>query len=212
MRLTLLAGMMGLATCTQRVPLTWPLKYQYALGERELKGLQYYVSHDVVLRREVREDKREVTPQAQLLLIDDREREVLRIRAGTPCVAVRAGPDWLEVQFEPGQATLRFQASRQTPESNPRRVASKVVAVEDGQVVLHSPSDRWEEGYKLVGVAWRYDPVSRGFQGVVRYEGKDFTTDDSASRATLLIDRKRFAQTTVQDQMLPGLVLPETER
>lgn len=205
-------GLVGLAACVQRVPLTYPLKYKYALTERELKGLQYYVSHDIVLRREVKGNEREVTPRAKLLLIDEQEREVLRIRAGTPCVVVRSGADWLEVQFEPGQATFKFQASRQPPESNPRRVASKVVTVEDGQLVLHSPSDKWEEGYKLVGVEWRYDPRARGFQGVVRYEGKDYTADDSASRATLLIDRGRFSQGTVQDRMLPGLVLPEAER
>ncbi|HEX8437007.1 hypothetical protein [Archangium sp.] len=210
-RCLLLLGVLTLPACAHRVPFTYALKEAHSLGAEELMGLQFYVSHDLVLRRRVEHVEHEVTPEARLEVLEGQEREELHIRAGTPGVVVEAGPDWLRVKFEPGPATLKFRAVRKPPQKDPRRIASKVVEVEGDQMVVHSPSDAWEQGYKLAASEWSYG-LREGFQGRMMYGDWEYVADEGGTHALLLIDTRSLSMRSEHGRTLPGMVLPGVPR
>jgi hypothetical protein len=195
-----------------RVPLTYALKQEQGLTVEELMSLQYYVSHDLVLRRELRaEGGRGVTGKARLLKVDVRQAEVLHLRAGTPGVAVAAGPDWVAVRFERGNAVLRFRAPDKPPEKDPKQVSSTVFAKDGEEIIVESPKDAWQDSYKLAALGWTFHEAS-GFQGRVLYDEKEFSVGDNGARTHLLIDQEAFTRLSTMGRVMPGVLLPGAAR
>ena len=74
-----------LSSCAPLVPFTQTVREQYNLNETELKSIQFYTSHDIVLRRgDV--DNNKVTKEGELVVVQERKVEEIFIKAGTPCV------------------------------------------------------------------------------------------------------------------------------
>jgi hypothetical protein len=68
-------------------------RQRYAITNEELRGLQFYVSKDVLVQAQ---NPGQSAPQ------------VLILRKGTPGVVVDAGPDWIRVAFQKGGTGVRF--------------------------------------------------------------------------------------------------------
>jgi len=102
----------ALGGCASYVPFTHELRTEHGLTDDEVKNLQFYVSHDVTLRRvwrwwrEVESGARKGTPGHKLLLISGKQIEEVVIPAKTPGVAVKVGPRAIAVSFQPGTALV----------------------------------------------------------------------------------------------------------
>lgn len=92
--------------CKSLVPFTHELRTEHGLTDDEIKNLQFYVSHDITLRREIESGGRKITPGHKLLLISGKQIEEVVIPAQTPGVAVKIGPRGLAVSFQPGTAMV----------------------------------------------------------------------------------------------------------
>lgn len=92
--------------CKSLVPFTHEIRTEHGLKDDEVKNLQFYVSHDVTLRREIESGGRQVTPGHKLLLVSGKQIEEVFIPAKTPGVAIKVGPRSIAVSFEPGTSLV----------------------------------------------------------------------------------------------------------
>ncbi len=93
--------LLGSAGCaTQRVPFLHRYRAPKGLDRAELKKLQFYVSNDLVLRREVDTSDDLVTQDHVFRSIDGRRVEEVHLPKGTPGLVVRAEASRLFVSFE----------------------------------------------------------------------------------------------------------------
>jgi len=105
--LVMVAGFLSLAGCApQRVAFTQGLRTQYNLGSEDLKNLQYYVSSDITLQRDFRQEEREISTGHKLVTKEGGVVEEVLIRAGTPGIATEVGETSLAVSFEPGSSLM----------------------------------------------------------------------------------------------------------
>src|SRR5687768_10269726 len=88
------------------VPFTQDLRTRHSLTDDDLHQLQYYVSHEVKLRREVQTLGRDITG-GELKLLAGKTIEEIVIEEQTPCVAVAVDSSTITVSFEEG-SELRF--------------------------------------------------------------------------------------------------------
>lgn len=89
-----------LSSCAPLVPFTQTVREKYDLQETELKSIQFYTSHDIVLRRgDVGSNK--VTKEGELVVMQEHKVEEIFIKAGTPCVIQQvADGNRVTVSFE----------------------------------------------------------------------------------------------------------------
>lgn len=73
------------ASCKNLVPYTDSLKQQYNWNNDEVKRLQFYVSHDIVLHHELREGSTDIV-NGKIKTINGKKVDEIIIRAGTPGV------------------------------------------------------------------------------------------------------------------------------
>jgi len=102
----------GVGCASNRTALTYDMIQQNQLTPEEQKGLQYYISETITLRRSVDSGERRVA-QGRLVTRDGRWIEEITIPKDTPGVAVEVGPDWIDVSFEAGEK-LRFGSAPST--------------------------------------------------------------------------------------------------
>ncbi len=105
--LVLVTGSLSFAGCApQRVAFTQGIRTQYNLGSEDLKKLQYYVSSDITLQRDFRQEEREISTSHKLVTKEGGLVEEVQIRAGTPGIATEVGETSLAVSFEPGSSLM----------------------------------------------------------------------------------------------------------
>jgi len=116
--------------CSKRVSFTHDMRDTYNLETDALKGLQFYNSEAIILRR-VR--SAEVFGVAGHKLQRSRAKDIdeIRIRPNTPCTVTEVGPYYLKVSFEPGN-TLTFGTDEKDPQ------------IRGGRYVLFA--DSWDSG------------------------------------------------------------------
>ncbi|WP_437510213.1 DNA-directed RNA polymerase [Sorangium sp. So ce1099] len=197
-----------LAGCGPRlVPFTHELRVQHDLTDRDVKNLQFYLSHEVALRRELTSERSQITSSHKLLLVSGKVIEEVVVEERTPGVVVDARAGALSVSFEPG-ASLAFSAAPEpsapapslpgfaTPPDpfpgNPGN-AGPLLAVP-----LAPP-----EGGALGGNYW----LAAGPGGEVRYQGKAFSAIEGSLRAHLLIDADALEEVVERRKVLPGVRL-----
>jgi len=100
-------------SCSPKTPFTQSIREQYKLGERELKSLQFYNSHDIVLNRAEKAESGQETTDGTLTIKTGRSLEQIFIKAGTPGIVEKVpGDNNLRVSFEVGEGTgIVFGAS-----------------------------------------------------------------------------------------------------
>ena len=72
-----------LASCKNLVPFTDALKRDHNWTTDQLKGVQFYLSHDVILRRELSKGTSEII-HGKIKMVDGRKVDEILIKAGTP--------------------------------------------------------------------------------------------------------------------------------
>ena len=86
-----------------RVPITYDMIRRYALTAEELKGLQYYVSEEITLRRELESGDREVTGY-RLKTRAGKLIEEIVVKRSTPGIAVASSEHSIAISFEEGHS------------------------------------------------------------------------------------------------------------
>ena len=90
-------------------PLTGELIDKYELKDDDFKQLQYYLSADLVLTRQVQHEDKKERVKGKLVERHGDIVEEVTIQKGTPGICLSAGKDdsavpWLEVSFEEGSS------------------------------------------------------------------------------------------------------------
>jgi hypothetical protein len=75
----------ALASCKNLVPFTDALRRDHNWSADQLKGVQFYVSHDIILRRELSNGTSEII-HGKIKMVDGRKVDEILIRQGTPGV------------------------------------------------------------------------------------------------------------------------------
>ena len=109
-----------IASCSPRIPFTQTLREQYKLKDAELKSLQFYASHNIILNRGERTDKEQTTEEGTLTIKSGNYVEQIVIKAGTPGVVEKViDRNRISVSFEVGENKfLEFGATN--PKVNSR--------------------------------------------------------------------------------------------
>lgn len=91
-----------LPSCKNLVPYTDAMKTNHNWTNEQVKGIQFYVSHDVVLRRELTQGSTEIVA-GKIKMVDGRKVDEILIPAGTPGVVTDApNSSKMLVSFEVG--------------------------------------------------------------------------------------------------------------
>jgi len=92
----------SLASCKNFVPFTDAMKQQHNWTKDQLKGVQFYLSHDVILRRELVNGSSEIV-HGKIKMVDGRQVDEILIKAGTPGILVDMPKEnKMQVSFEAG--------------------------------------------------------------------------------------------------------------
>lgn len=104
-RLTFLLALFLVAACStpKLSPFTTGLMEQNGWDERDLSRIQFYLSDDIVLERQIRDRKSKIE-RGEIIMRDGRELERLVFPKGTQGTMVRMiSSDKMAVSFEPGK-------------------------------------------------------------------------------------------------------------
>ncbi|WP_437968975.1 DNA-directed RNA polymerase [Sorangium sp. So ce260] len=194
-----------LAGCGPRlVPFTHELRVQHDLSDRDVKSLQFYVSHEIALRRELTAESSRVTSNHTLLLVSGKVIEEVVVEERTPGVVVAARGGVLSVSFEPG-ASLTFSASPEPSAPAPPfpGFATPPDPFPGNAGPLLAVPSAAGEGSSLGGNYW----LAAAPGGEVRYQGKVFSAIEDSLRAHLLIDADALEEVVERRKVLPGVTL-----
>jgi len=188
--------------CSTFVPFTQELRDEHHFSPGELQNLQFYVSHRIVLRREVERDARQITPGHALLVVSGRTVEEVVVEEGTPGVAVGVGPSSLAISFEPGLA-VEFGTSGARPAADPvtsgfAEPPNPFPGNHPRPLPLVTDSN---PGY--FGNYW----LTVGPVGAVMYGDKAFTAIESSGQSHLMINAESLDRVVRSHKVLPGMVL-----
>lgn len=101
--LSFIALVILLQSCAPRIPFTQAIREQYQLSENELKQLQFYASHDIVLTRVEEDAKSKTTEDGKLKITTGKEYDQVLIKAGTPGVVEKVVDNQrIAISFEDG--------------------------------------------------------------------------------------------------------------
>lgn len=95
-----------LPSCAPRIPFTQEVRQEYRLTDTELKSIQFYISDDVILHRDVTDSKEVGTDRGTLKVKSGRTIEEVLIKAHTPCVVQSVLDTKLVLSFGDGPNEL----------------------------------------------------------------------------------------------------------
>jgi hypothetical protein len=213
----------ALGGCASYVPFTHELRTEHGLTDDEVKNLQFYVSHDITLRREVESGGRKVTPGHKLLLISGKQIEEVVIGAKTPGVAVKVGPRAIAVSFQPGTAlvfsikgsrlALENGFLRPVPLDEPRDFASRPFSGLLGQQFAKPPNPFPGNDGTGTSTTFAGDDASGNYwldsdnAGRVVFAEKEWNAEDNTLQAHLLIDSDQLENVEKKKTVLSGVKL-----
>lgn len=110
MKLTVvLSALLLLAACKVKEPFTKAIQDDFQLGEKELKGVQFYNSADIVLYK-AKQSGSKGTEDGDLVLSNQSEEERIIIRSQTPGILEKMDDGRMVVRFEAGNKKfLKFE-------------------------------------------------------------------------------------------------------
>jgi hypothetical protein len=92
-----------LSSCSPKIPFTQSIRDKYNLTELELKGIQFYLSDAVLLRRGTTEKSEKSTEDGTLVINSGKEVEQITFKSSTPCAINKVlGISLVSVAFEDG--------------------------------------------------------------------------------------------------------------
>lgn len=106
-------GLLFFSACSPSLsPFTENLRERYNWSEADLKKIQFYVSQDIVLRRDLSSSEARIEDGGKIKTVGGRKVEEVIIRAGTPGVAVfTPKEDRIAISFEKSGKYLMFGAN-----------------------------------------------------------------------------------------------------
>jgi hypothetical protein len=185
--------------CASLVPFTQEIRSQHNLTDDDLQHLQFYVSNEVTLRREI-ESRGRIISGGQLEVTSGKLVEEVVIQEHTPGVVVTVGGDALAISFEEGSA-LTFSLQSGSVEPLPLRVepetgfATPPDPFPGEQTVAHDPSSDLFGNYFL-----RTDSGST----FVSFRGKVWEAVEESVRAHLMIDSESLEEVVEERTVLGG--------
>jgi hypothetical protein len=210
----------ALGGCASYVPFTHELRTEHGLTDEEVKNLQFYVSHEVTLRREVESGGRKVTPGHKLLLISGKQIEEVVIAAKTPGVAVKVGPRAIAVSFQPGTALIfAIKGSRLALENGFLRpvpteeFAGRPITSFLGQQIAKPPNPFPGNDGNGTTTTIPGDDASGNYwldsdnAGRVQFAEKEWNAEDNTQQAHLLIDSDQLENVDKKKTVLGGVKL-----
>lgn len=164
-----------LSSCSPKLtPFTQGLYEENSWSESELKKIQYYVSEDIVLRREASKGNSRIE-SGEIKIVNGKRVEEIVIRKGTPGV-------------------LLF-----LPKANRFAISFESSKGEDPFLVF-GPGNKTRGRYVLRARDWN----DRGTGGKVSYGGGTYFTPTKSAYATLMVDLKRIRNTKVKSRTAGG--------
>lgn len=200
---------LALAGCGPRlVPFTHELRAQHNLSAADLKNLQFYVSHQITLRRELESGGSQVTANHKLLVVAGKTIEEVVIEEHTPGVAVQIGERTIAVSFEPGSSFLFAAAAEPgTPEPAAQAFASPPDPFPGNNQVAGDPEPNpfpSPSGGAFGGSYW----LATTDGGKVNFQGRVFEAVEDSLKAHLMIDAESLEEVVEERKVLPGVRLP----
>jgi hypothetical protein len=189
-----------LTGCRTFVPFTQELRDQNRLTDAELQNLQFYVSSNIVLRREADSAGRQVTGNHRLVVVAGKTIEEVLVESKTPGICVGTGPHTLSISFEPGSSIEFTPAARGYAAPRSGFAVPPDPEPFPGNFGRQSASSRdlFAGGYRV----WV------GPQNTVSFLGRAWDAIDETPEASLLIDAESLNRVVKQHKVLPGLRLP----
>jgi hypothetical protein len=183
-----------------------------------VRNLQFYVSEDITLRREIESGGRQVTSGHKLLVVSGKTIEEVVIPEKTPGVATKVTATSIFVSFEPG-TSLEFMVkgarlgglSRvRAPSPEPRferALLGQTFATPPnpfpGDSRPRATSPLFDEG-EIGGDYW----LAVDGAGNLFFASKAWEATDESASARLLIDTDSLEDVEEKRTVLPGVKLP----
>lgn len=196
--LAVVALLFGTGCATRMVPFTQELRAQHELTDSEVKGLQFYLSDDVKLRRELERDNRRVVGGNLEVTTGKLVEEVL-VEEQTPGVVVAMDELTLSVSFEEG-TSLSFSVARPARPALPLVLHESRYAEPPDPFPGRAPAKRADDTATLLGNYW----LVIGADGVVSFGGRPFEAVEGSHRAHLLIDAESLEEVAESRTVLKG--------
>lgn len=113
-KILLISACALLTSCSPRIPFTQQIRDQYQLSAAELKGIQFYLSDPVELKKGEVAEKKKSTEEGKLVVLSGKDIDVITFRAFTPgTVDQVVDAQTLRVAFEDGpEKSMVFSSSK----------------------------------------------------------------------------------------------------
>ncbi len=185
-----------LTGCTATfVPFTHELRARHDLSEADLQQLQYYLSHEVKLRREVQTIGRDISA-GNLKILEGKTIEEIIIHEHTPGVATAIDGHAITISFDAG-SELKF--SLRTGEPLPLRKSSGAFATAP-DAFPGDPDDDTQTLGELLGNYW----LDSDSDAMISFQGRQWNGMEGAYRAHLVIDAESLEEVVETRSVLKG--------
>lgn len=165
-----------ISSCSPKLtPFTQDLYRENGWTKRDLQQIQFYVSRDVVLRREATKGTSKIE-SGEIKIVDGKRVEQIVIKKGTPGVFL----------FSPKEDRFAVSFEARSGSEDP--------------YLIFGPSRKTRGRYVLRAKDWD----DRGRGGKVTYGRKTYYTPTESAYATLLVDLKRIRNTKVKSRTADG--------
>ena len=105
--LILTAAILFISSCAPKVQFTQSIREKYKLTENEIRALQFYNSHDIVLNRGERKNEEQGTEEGTLTIKTGNYIEQVTIKAGTPGIVEKViDGKRIAVSYEVGEGNF----------------------------------------------------------------------------------------------------------
>lgn len=206
-------ALLALSGCARMVPFTHEIRVQNQLEEPDVRQLQYYLSHDITLRREALSNGRNIRG-GRLELSSGKLIEEVVIPKHTPGVAVAVASDAITVSFEEGSA-LTFGVRSGRIETLPLRQEPSLGFAEPPDPF---PGDRPQltQHEPLADLLGSYYLDTDTDTALVTFQGRVWDAVEESHQAHLMIDAKELEDVvesrTVLGGRRVGQAFPRTRR
>ncbi len=192
----------ALTGCGSMVPFTHEIRSTHDLSNDDLRSLQFYVSNDVKLRRELHTKGRTIS-DGNLKLHAGKAVEEIVIPEKTPGVAVAIDDHTIRISFEEG-SSLEF--SLRTAPAQPLVQQPQSLGFAEPPDAF--PGERWQQAPRDnvifvdsdVGSYW----LDADEDGLVSYRGKTWEAIEDSFRAHLMIDAESLEEVVENQTTLRG--------
>jgi hypothetical protein len=199
----MIANMLLTGCASSLVPFTHEIRTQHSLSDDDVHELQFYVSHEVTLRREVRTKGRTING-GNLKLHAGKLVEEIVIQEHTPGVAVAVDAETVRISFEEG-SFLDFSIRTAAPQ--PLRTESR--SSSSGFATSPDPFPGSSNDDEIVlldailddgGNYW----LDANNDAAIEFLGLEWTAVEKTFRAHLMIDAESLEEVVEERTTLKG--------